>query len=435
MTPRLSRRTFVRTAAVAAPYLLAPRRALAADPKLAPGNRIGVGIIGVGGRGGYHLKAMLDHPGVQVVAVCDANLTRREAARERTSEKYAEAEKSGQYKGCASVQDFRELIARGDVDAVIIATPDHWHALAAIMAMKAGKDVYCEKPVSLTVAEGREVVSAAQRFGRILQVGSQERSNPRGRYACELVRNGRIGRLKTITIGLPVDARDCGLQPEQPIPPDLDYNLWLGPAPYAPYTKVRVSGNFRYIYDYSGGEMTDRGAHVADIALWGAQPWLKGPVAIEPKNAAFYTNSLYNTAIRYHITFTYASGLQIIVQHDRARGIRFEGERGWIEVAIHGCATTASDPAILTSTIGPDEVHLHESPGHHDDFLHAVRTRGDVVAPPEEGHRTATFCHLCNLSLILGRTLTWDPQTEQFVHDPEADRMLSRPMRVPWRLV
>jgi len=217
------------------------------------------------------------------------------------------------------------------------------------------------------------------------------------------------------------------------VPPELDYDRWLGPAPWAPYTQKRVHFHVRYIFDYSGGEMTDRGAHVGDIALWGAAPFLRGPVEIETVGKRkFYENSLYNTPIEYTINFQYSSGVKFVVSNAFERGIKFIGDEGWIFVVIHGGALSASKPSILKSVIGPNEIHLHESPGHREDFWRAVRTRGDTVANVEEGNRSAIFCHLCNIALRLGRKVTWDWENEKFVNDPEAERLTWRPYRAPW---
>jgi len=218
-----------------------------------------------------------------------------------------------------------------------------------------------------------------------------------------------------------------------PVPEGFDYDTWLGPAPWAPYTKLRCHSSFRWNLDYSDGELTDRGAHVNDIALWGAGPFLKGPIEIEGQGE-FPTEGLWNTATAYRIRYRYANGIEWILTSDGPRGIKFEGTEGWIFVHIHGAKLEAEPKSVITSVIGPDEVHLHESHDHHEDFLQAVKTRRDPVAPVEAGHQTATFCHIGNIALLLRRKVVWDPQTEQFINDSEANRMVSRPMRSPWHL-
>ena len=426
--------THVAASIVAAPYVITwPRRALGQGQTPRPSNRIAMGFIGVGGQGGGHLVSSVGNPAVQVLAVCDVDKSRRGNARSTVERGYAAQMKDGSYKGCDAYTDFRELCARKDIDAVLIATPDHWHCLTTLEAFRNGKDVYCEKPLSLTIREGQAMVDAARRYSRVFQTGSHERSGRNCRYACELVRNGRIGNLKEVQVGLPIDRPDCGLQPTMPVPANLDYDQWLGPAPWAPYTEKRVHFHFRYIFDYSGGEMTDRGAHVGDIALWGASPFLRGPVEIETVGKRkFYENSLYNTPIEYTIEFRFAGGPKFVVANHMERGIKFIGDEGWIFVVIHGGALSASKPSVLKSVIGPNEIHLHESPGHREDFWNAVRTRGTTVANVEEGNRSAIFCHLCNIAMRLGRKITWDWEKETFVKDPEAERLTWRPMRAPW---
>jgi len=399
--------------------------ALGKDGHVAASNRIVMGCIGMGGRGTGNMKGFTGTGEVQVVAVCDVDADRLKRAQELLASKYNN-------KNCAAYHDFREMLARDDIDAVSIATPDHWHALPAVAAAKAGKDIYCEKPLVHIVAEGQALVDAVRRYNRILQTGSQERSG-RARYACELVRNGRIGKLHTIRTFLPTDNRRCGPQPPMPVPEGFDYDTWLGPAPWAPYTEKRCHSSFRWNLDYSDGELTDRGAHVNDIALWGAGPFLKGPIEIEGQGQ-FPTEGLWNTATAYRIRYRCANGIEWILTSDGPRGIKFEGTKGWIFVHIHGAKLEAEPKSVITSVIGPDEIHLHESPGHHLDFLQAIRTRQDPVAPVEAGHKTATFCHIGNIALLLGRKAVWDPEAEQFINDSEANRMLSRPMRSPWHL-
>jgi len=224
-----------------------------------------------------------------------------------------------------------------------------------------------------------------------------------------------------------------GPQPPMPVPEGFDYDMWLGPAPWEPYTKLRCHGNFRWNLDYSDGELTDRGAHVNDIALWGAEPFLKGPVEIEGKGE-FATDGLWNTAISYTINYRYANGIEWTLTSQEPRGIRFEGTQGWLFVHIHGAKLEAEPQSILRSVIGPDEVHLYKSPGHHLDFVRAVKTRQDPVAPVEAGYQTAVFCHIGNMALLLGRKLIWDPQANKFIGDEQANRMLCRPMRSPWHV-
>ena len=433
----LSRRGFLKgaAAAVGAPYVLGWAAATARG-NTAPSNRIVMGFIGVGGRGGGLLRSALGHSDVQVVAVCDVDRSRLQRARQAVSARYDGTRRGG--KGVAGYGDFRELLARDDIDAILTATPDHWHALVSIAAAKAGKDIYCEKPLANSIGEGRAVVEAVRRYGRVFQTGSQERSG-RARFACELVRNGRVGKLHTVHTYLPTSHRQTGNHAPQPVPEGFDYNMWLGRAPWAPYHPLRCHGNFRWNRDYAIGELTDRGAHVNDIALWGAEPLLTGPVEIEG-TGVFPKEGIWNSAIDYHIEYRYASGLRIVTDSQNpdgsapARGIKFVGDRGWLFVHIHGAAMRAEPESILRETISESEIHLHRSPGHFEDFLRGVRYRGPTVAPPVQSHRTASFCHLGHTAILLGRKLRWDVEKEQFLGDDEANRMVMPPFREPWRI-
>ena len=429
----LTRRELLKGAAAAA--LVGPcvisSSALGAGDRPAPSNRIGAALVGTGGQGGGHVGVLCGQPDVQVLAVCDVDRGHREHNKKVVEDRYSR-ETGGTYAGCAAYGDFREVMARSDVDAVLIATPEHWHALCSIAAAKAGKDIYCEKPMAGTIAEGRAAAAAVRRYGRVFQTGSQERSG-QARVACELVRNGRLGKIHTIRTFLPVDGYTQGPVREEPVPDGFDYNFWLGPRPWEPYTSQRCFFNFRWILDYSDGELTDRGCHVNDIALWGAGPLMVGPVEIEGKGR-FRTDPLWNVPIEFHIEYTYANGLKMICDTNGPRGIKFEGTEGWIFVAIHGGHLTAEPASVLKSAIGPDEVHLHASKGHHRDWIDAIKDRGDTVAPAEAGHRTASFCHLGLIALLTGRKVKWDLEKEEFINDPEAQRLVHRPMRSPWRL-
>jgi predicted dehydrogenase len=428
----VSRREFLKktgaasVAAVAFPHII-PSSALGADGAVAPSNRIVMGAIGVGGQGTGNMRAFMGSPGVQMVAVCDVDTNHRLEAKKAVDAQYGN-------KDCAEHKDFRDLLARADIDAVCIGTPDHWHGLVCIAAAKAGKDMYCEKPLVNTVAEGRAVCNAVKRYGRVLQTGSHERSGPNARYASELVRNGRIGKLHTIHVNLPWDDRDLSARPiPMPVPEGFDYDMWLGPTPWYPYTEKRCHFWFRYILEYSGGEVTDRGAHVIDIGQLGNNTDDTGPVEVKGKGD-FLRDGLFDIAVKYEFEFTYANGVRMICTSNQPRGLKFEGADGWVFVHIHGGHLEAGNPGLLKEVIGPEEVHLGRSPGHHADFLRAVRTRGATVAPAEVGHRTATMCHLANIAMLTGRTLKWDPVRECITNDAEAQKMTWRPMRGEWRV-
>jgi predicted dehydrogenase len=422
---RLSRRTFLQSAALlsAAPSVF---RYAFAQERTTPNERITTGHIGVGSQGGGLMGRFLGDSNTQVVAVCDVSTERREAAKERVEAQYAEATRSGTYKGCAAYNDFRELLARDDIDAVVIATPDHWHAIIAIEAAKAGKDIYCEKPLSLTIREARAMVEATRRYGRVFQTGSQQRSAREFRFACELVRNGYIGQLQTIhaNVGGPSQERYL---PAEPVPAGFDWDMWLGPAPDVPFHRERVScGGWRGNRDYSGGGMTDWGAHHFDISQWALGMDHSGPVRITPPNG----NDVKA------LTFEYSNGVKLLHSGKAngvdVRGILFTGSEGKIEVDRGYLKTW---PAELSQTvIKPDEIHLYESRDHVGNWLTCIRTRQKPVADVEIGARSVTVCHLGNIAYWLGRSLQWDPTREEIIGDEEATRWLDRPKRAPWHL-
>ena len=427
-TSSVSRRGFLKGAAgaVAAPYLI-PAGALGAEGRVAASNRIGIGSIGVKNMGGGHLSNLLGNKEVQVIGVCDVDAAVRKAAKDRAEKAYAAAAPTGWYRGVAEYNDFRELIARPDVDAVCIAVPDHWHALIALTAIKAGKDVYCEKPLTLTIHEGRILSEAAQRYGRVFQTGSQHRSEIKSRLACELVRNGRIGKLDRVEVGVGRRPTKPEFHKDEPVPEGFDYNLWLGPAPWAPYTKSRCHYNFRFIRDYSGGEMTNFGAHYLDLAQWGIGADDSGPVEIDGQGV-YLREGIWDTFAEVEITYTYTNGVKLHCS-DKGQGTRFFGTEGWVDIG------GACEPKNLATTVfGPHETRLYESRSHWGNFLDCMRTRRPTICPAEVGHRSATVAHLGNISMTLGRKLRWDPKAERFVNDPEADRLLWRPTRQPWSL-
>jgi predicted dehydrogenase len=340
------------------------------------------------------------------------------------------------------------------VDAVIISTPDHWHALIGIHAVEAGKDVYLQKPASLTIAEGRALSNAVHRSGRILQIGSQQRSSPQFRYAAELVRNGRIGRLTTVQVGLPGDPSG-DVEPEMPVPPNLNYEMWLGSTPVVPYTEKRVHPQEGYgrpgwlrCEQFGAGMITGWGAHHIDSAHWGMDTEYTGPVEIWG-TAEFPARGLWDVHGPFKTEAVYANGVRMIVSGEFPNGIRFEGTEGWIFVSRGNEAVTASDPVarlkdstalnasdpkIITSVIGPNEIHLPESKDHHGNWLEAIRTRQQPIAPVEVAHRSCSACLLHHIAMKTGRTLHWDPLRERFKNDDAANAMLSRPQRWPYGL-
>ncbi|NOY82816.1 MAG: Gfo/Idh/MocA family oxidoreductase [Kiritimatiellaeota bacterium] len=425
----LSRRKFLRTGAAAGMVVLV-RPALGGAPRVAPSNRITVGSIGLGGMGNANLGGFINRNEIQVVAVCDVDAAHREAARERVERHYAAQTRSGVYRGCAAYNDFRELLARPDIDVVVIATPDHWHVPIAVAAARAGKDMYCEKPLTLTVHEGRVLSDTVRRHGRVLQVGSQQRSSRRFRFACELVRNGRIGRVLKVETRIG-GAPSCGIEPPMPVPEGFDYDFWLGQAPEAPYTRLRCHGSFRWLFDYSGGKMTDWGAHHNDIAQWALGTERSGPVEVDGVGV-FPEEGLFNVPIRFDATYRYADGVVLTCTSRGENGVFFQGTDGWVFVSRS--RIDAHPKSLLKETIGTNEIHLYDSRDHRGNFLECVRTRAEPIAPPEIGHRSATVCHIGNISMLLGRKLRWDPHKEIFPDDAAANRMLRRAMRSPWRI-
>jgi len=409
------------TTALSGPYVVASS-ALGAGGSVAPSNRIAIGCIGIGANGKGHLGRYLSSSETQVLAVCDVDGENRAAAQEKAEKRYGEKAKSGTHKGCAAYNDFREVVGRDDIDAVTISTPDHWHAIIAIAAAKAGKDVYCEKPLSLTIGEARAMVGAVRRYGRVLQTGSQQRSSRNFRFACEMIRSGRIGKLLTahVTVGGP--SRECYL-PAEPTPPGLDWNMWLGPAPWRPFNSGIHPAKWRGYRDYSGGGMTDWGAHHFDIVQWALDMDNSGPVEICPPDGGEHKR----------LTFKYANGAE--AYHGgytgQGSGILFTGTEGKIEVSRKELKTYPKE--IGQEPLGPNEVRLYHSRSHSGNWLECIRTRRRPAADVEIGCRSATVCHLGNIAYWLKRPLKWDPAREQIVGDEEANRCLDRPKRGPWR--
>lgn len=432
-----SRRGFLRGAtAMTVPLLLPGGLGLpstvfgASRRRSSPSERVTIGLIGCGSMGNANLNGFLGLDDVQVVAVCDPDAGRRAASRRVVEARYAEESRSGAFTGCSDHADFRDLLARDDIDAVIQATPDHWHALTVIAAAEAGKDIYGEKPLSLTIRQGRIMADTVARYGRVFQTGSQQRSDARFRFACELVLNGYIGTVHRVVCGLPTGHETTNHQPQSP-PQGFDYDMWLGPAPDAPYCENRTHSNFRWILDYSGGQVTDWGAHHIDIAHWGLGLARTGPIAVEGRGE-FPRDGLYDAAVHYEFRCRYANGVEMVVTDDFENGVRWEGSDGWVFVSRS--RIDAEPFSLLQHTLAPDDVHLPRSAGHRRDFIDAVRTRGATIAPIEEAHRTITVAHLGNLAMQLGRRLRWDPDREAFIDDALANRMRDRAMRGSWRL-
>ncbi|MBT3289024.1 MAG: Gfo/Idh/MocA family oxidoreductase [Victivallales bacterium] len=385
---------------------------------------IALGFIGVANMGTTNLKEFLKEEDARVVALCDVDAGHLAKAKALVDEHNGDDT-------CLTFHDFRDLNACPDVDAVVVTTPDHWHALQAIDAMENGKDVYCEKPLTLSIAEGRAICNAVERTGRILQTGTQQRSSAEFRRACELVRNGALGELQTIETEIPPNNKECEPTWEpMPVPEGFDYDFWLGPAPAAEYHEQRCHYQFRFVRDYSGGQVTNFGAHHVDIAQWALGMDESGPVAARGQGE-FPESGLFSTATKVDFTLTYANGVEVRCITGGSK-VTFIGSAGRLMV---GRGKLEADPAsILDFEIPEDGVHLYESANHYANFLECIRTRQQPVSPAEVGHRSATCCHLANIAMLLGRELKWDPASERFPDDAEADAMRLRPYRAPWML-
>ncbi len=433
----VTRRQFLKgSATVAGTALFVPSSVFGAN---APSNRITFGFIGVGRMGMDDMREILGFKQAQVIAVCDVDANRIENAKKTVETHYSRQASGNDYKGCKTFGDYRDLVAQADIDAVSIATPDHWHILPAVAAAKAGKDIFLQKPLSLTIKEGRVLSDTVHRYGRIFLVGSQQRSDARWRQACELVRNGRIGKVHTVKVGFGVDPGTTP-QPPMPVPDNLDYDMWLGPAPWAPYTEQRVHPQKDYsrpgwlrITDYGAGMITGWGAHHNDIAQWGLGTEYTGPVEIEGQTE-YPKDGLWDVHGDFSITYTYANGVKVICADNKKnkQGVQFEGTEGWVSV-MRG-QIDAQPKSLLTSTIGADEVQLYKSNNHKLNLLECIKSRRETVAPAEVAHRSCTLCLLGDIAMRLGRKLKWDPDKEKFINDEQANRMISKPMRSPWKL-
>ena len=426
MNKHFTRRKFLRGlttvgVAIGCPCLI-PSTVLSGGERLSPTNRITIGAIGIGGMGRVDLSSFLPQPDVQFLAVCDVREANRLGAAELVNRQY-------QNQDCAVYHDWRELMARPDLDAIYCATPDHWHAMISIAAAQCGKDIYCQKPMSVTIGEGRAIADAVRRSGIVYQSGTQRRSQANYRFCVETARSGRIGKL------LYVESRMGGSPgPQSPkisAPPrDIDYEMWLGPSPTQPYSEIRVSGAFRFISDYAGGSMTDMGAHYNDIAQMLRPSHLDAPVSFQVKKARFHEHGIFDTAWGYEVVATYEDGLEIRMV-EGGKGMRWVGTEGWVDLDDEGPVTAHPSSILEDKKIS---THWSVVAPHHRNWLDCVKTRGRPVADAEVAHRSTTLSHAANIALRLGRDLRWDRHAERFVNDDAANQMISRAMRAPWTL-
>ncbi len=408
-----------------------------------PSDFMRIGFIGMGGQGNSNLGALLKN----AVAVCDVDSEHLAKAKKRVED--------ANKRPCAAFKDYRQLLESKDIDAVLVATPDHWHTLPAIHACEAGKDVYCEKPLTLTIGEGQALVKVARRTKRIVQTGSQQRSDSKFLKAAEYVRNGRLGKIKRVLVGLTgVNWTKDPLVSDSEPPPELDYNLWLGPAPWRPYNKQRVHYYFRFFWDYSGGQMTNWGAHHLDITQWALGMDESGPVEIDGKGE-FDPAKRFETPVKFGITYKYANGvivecrspqikvadllpekkeqaLEVLDGKQDFNGCIFEGEKGLLYVN-RGVIRVWPD-TIFEEPLKDSDVRLVASKEHHQNWLECIKSRKLPICDVAIGHRSATVCHLGNVSIRTGKKLKWDPTKEEIIGDAETAKWVNKPYRAPWKL-
>ena len=434
---RASRRQFLTqalgatAAAVAIPDFVRAS-ALGLSGHVPPSDRIVMASIGSGGKGRHNTGEFLKFPDVQFVAVCDVDT-------QHAAEDKKQVDMHYQNSDCRVYGDLRELLQKEKLNAVHVSTPDHWHALASIAAMQAGCDVYCEKPLANTVAESIAIRDAARKLQRIVQTGSHERSNEKVRFAAELARSGRLGKIATVEVNMP--CRDewhhkqvlefKGIPDPMPVPDQLNWDLWLGHTPLVPYHERRAHFWWRFIWAYGGGEMSDRGAHIIDIAQLALGQDDSGPVSFQAHGTR-QPDNLYDVFMDYQFECTYADGVRLVGANKEPRGLKLIGSEGWVFVHVHGGELEASDPEILAAK--DLSVDLGRSPGHHRNFIDCVQSREQPLAHAGIGCRTATLCHLNNIAMLVGRPLQWDPQSEKISGDPDASKLLAPAMRQPWHL-
>jgi predicted dehydrogenase len=442
---KTSRRAFLRrmglaTGALAVGPLIVPSRVLGRGG-VAPSNRITLGFIGTGRQATYaNIPGFINEPDAQIVALCDVDSWRLAEARKYVEDFYAQPTDAGSYKGCATFRDWRELIARKDIDAVMISTPDHWHMIQAIAALKSGKDVSCEKPLTRNVADGRRLVEIVKAQQRVFCTDSEFRASRSMRKAAQLVRNGKLGKLQRIITGTPKDST-IGPQPDMPVPAELDYEMWLGPAPAVPYTEKRVHPRhdkagrpgWLQIRDYADGMIANWGSHLNDIAMWGNDTEHTGPIEIEATGTFPPAGNLWDVVQSFEARYQFANGVPLVCKTDHPY-IRFEGSEGWVQVD-YPAQIQAHDKKLLTWEPGPNDIRLPVMRSEKRNFLDAVKSRQQPQYDAEGGHRRASLSHLALASIQLGRKLKWDPVAEKVTNDEEANKLLQpKPLRSPWKL-
>ncbi len=442
---RFSRRQFLAGTASLAVPMIVPRSVLGGQGTVAANERITLGMIGTGVRGTDAMRALFPLADGQVVALCDVRKPRLDAAVERVQAVYSEKLGKSVYKGCKTYHDFEELLAQPDIDAVFVCPPDHWHGVAMTRTAAAGKDMYGEKPLARTIGESIAVRDAVRQNGLVFQTGTQQRSDPKFRQACELARSGYVGKIHTVRVGAP-GGRVYDAEPVSPVPPGFDYDRWTGPAPFIPFDAKRCEWLAMYmISHYCAGFICNWGVHHLDIAQWGCPEVTAQPFEVDG-HGEFPEGGMTDTCITWNTTFRYPSGLKMeFVSYNNEtnpedRGCRFIGDEGWVQVNRKGI--WAEPASLLRVEFKPSDTRLHTSPyvasnpytNHTADFFRCVRNRRDPVSDIDSGYRASTLGNVADIMVRLGRKVKWDWKTDRFVDDDEANAMLSRPMRSPWTL-
>ena len=410
------------------PYFISAKT-LGREDAVSANNKINIACIGVGGMGDANMKSFLGRNEAKVVAICDVDKKHAKQAQSNVNRYYKN-------KDCAIYSDYRELLNRNDLDAVMIATPDHWHGIIAFASAQKGLDIYGEKPLAYNIPEGRAIVDAVKKYGVIWQTGSWQRSEQNFRFACELVRNGRIGDVHTVLVGLGGSTEvTVPISPAEPVPSDLNYDMWLGPAAWMPYHQDRCHYEWRWNSNFAGGTISDWAAHHVDIAHWGMGVEDSSPIIISGK--AIYPSGkdgLFDNPLSYRYECQYAEGFNLVVATEglpKGSGVQFIGSDGWVHV--NRGSISAENPALLKSVIGSGEIHLYRSTNHVGNFLDCVRSRRKTITPAEVAHHSIMPAYLGGIAMQLGRELQWDGKQERFINDEAANRLLSRTMRRPWR--
>ena len=426
---KIDRRQFLKsaTAAVGFPYIVSSS-ALGKSGTIAPSNRITMGCVGMGWQGPGNMNNFMSQDDCKVVAICDIDEKHLKHGVGMVNRKYDNND-------CAGYHDYREMMARDDIDAVMLAVPDHWHSLLAIEAVRNGKDIYGEKPLAHTIEEGRAICDAVKRYGVIWQTGSWQRSQANFRQGAEIAINRWIGKIHTVEVGLPSGFYERKNETIMAPPAELDYNFWLGPAPYAPYAPARCHVNWRWHLDYGGGQLMDWIGHHGDIAHWGMGTEYTCPVAVEGVGE-YARDGLWNAATKFRVNAKYSNGMNMIIaggHNDIRSGTKWIGEDGWIWVD-RGGKVECSNPDVLKKKPGPNDIRLYKSPGHWRNFLDCVKSRSKTITPVEVAHHSIIPGHLGQIAMLSGRKVKFDPETEKIIGDSTASRMLSKSMRSPWHL-